>query len=123
MGFRYYMAEVIKINETTANGLFRVSQTDNVATALSDLETGEYELRNSNNNRTAVVTEKIHSGHKVALETIKPGQPIIKYGAIIGVAVKDISEGSWVHLHNMKSMYDARHLDVNTGVPLDINYD
>jgi (2R)-sulfolactate sulfo-lyase subunit alpha len=44
-------------------------------------------------------------GHKFALETILPGQNIIKYGVSIGSATARIEQGGHVHLHNMKSDY------------------
>ncbi len=44
-------------------------------------------------------------GHKIALGDILEGGKIIKFGAPIGSAVKRISVGEHVHLHNMKSDY------------------
>jgi galactarate dehydratase len=40
--------------------------------------------------------EQIPQGHKVALEDIAAGQPIRRYGEVIGHAAKPITEGSWV---------------------------
>ncbi|MBQ8427300.1 MAG: altronate dehydratase [Clostridia bacterium] len=50
----------------------------------------------------------IPAGHKFALNDIKMGEPIIKYGQIIGRATTNILKGEWVHTHNVKS-----HLDEN----------
>ena len=49
----------------------------------------------------------------------------MKYGVVIGCATKEIKMGQWVHLHNMKSLYDARSssLDVVTGAPTDTHYE
>lgn len=52
--------------------------------------------------------EQIPAGHKVALEPIKEGEFVIKYGEIIGRATQDIQPGQWVHTHNLRS-----HLDEN----------
>ena len=41
--------------------------------------------------RTIEVREPIGLGHKVALADIKPGEPVRKYGQIIGFASKPIS--------------------------------
>ena len=53
-------------------------------------------------------TETIPAGHKAALEPIKQGEFVIKYGEIIGRATRDIQPGEWVHTHNLRS-----HLDEN----------
>lgn len=47
--------------------------------------------------------EDIPQGHKFALEDIESGKPVIKYGAAIGIAKERISQGSWVHVHNIKT--------------------
>lgn len=44
-------------------------------------------------------------GHKLAGRAIRQGEKIIKYGAPIGSATRDIEAGAHVHLHNMKSDY------------------
>lgn len=38
----------------------------------------------------------VPQGHKVALNDIAKGESIIRYGEIIGYAVKDIPQGSWI---------------------------
>ncbi|MCX8964483.1 galactarate dehydratase [Erwinia psidii] len=40
--------------------------------------------------------EHIPQGHKVALENIARGGNIVRYGEIIGYAVRDIERGSWI---------------------------
>ena len=42
-------------------------------------------------------------GHKVALQDIKKGDTIWKYGQDIGRAVADIGKGEHVHVHNVKT--------------------
>jgi (2R)-sulfolactate sulfo-lyase subunit alpha len=42
-------------------------------------------------------------GHKVALQPIKSGDTVIKYGQDIGRAVADIAPGEHVHTHNLKT--------------------
>ena len=41
--------------------------------------------------------EAIPEAHKVALRDIAPGQPIVRYGVVIGYAESPIAKGSWVH--------------------------
>jgi altronate dehydratase small subunit len=52
---------------------------------------------------TVKVIEKISFGHKFALRTIRNGEPIIKYGEVIGLATKEILQGAHVHVHNLES--------------------
>lgn len=47
--------------------------------------------------------EEIMQGHKFALCEIAAGEPIVKYGAPIGIATKTIKKGAWIHTHNMKT--------------------
>ncbi|GAC1464978.1 MAG: altronate dehydratase family protein [Isosphaeraceae bacterium] len=47
--------------------------------------------------------EPVALGHKVALVDIAPGEPVRKYGQIIGFASKAIAAGAWVHVHNVKA--------------------
>lgn len=43
----------------------------------------------------------IPAGHKVAVRRIPAGDPVMKYGGIIGIAERDISPGDHVHDHNV----------------------
>ncbi|HLG61060.1 MAG TPA: altronate dehydratase family protein [Ktedonosporobacter sp.] len=47
------------------------------------------------------VIQRIPSGHKVALQDIEQGQPLRRYGSIIGFATRPIQAGSHVHSHNL----------------------
>lgn len=44
--------------------------------------------------------EQIDLGHKVAIAPIAKGDPIRKFGQIIGFATTDIAPGQWVHVQN-----------------------
>lgn len=104
---------------------FLIDRLDNVATALEALKPGSAELRGDTAFTVLSVAEAIPTGHKIALRAIDKGEDVIKYGVRIGKAVKRIPAGSWVHLHNMRSVYDVRssHLDAVTGAPTDIRYE
>lgn len=73
---------------------------DNVGVALRDIAGGE-EVRPSSGPSFKAV-EDIPYSHKVALKDIKAGEPIRKYGEEIGHARTDISQGGWVHTHNLE---------------------
>lgn len=50
---------------------------------------------------TVVLTEEIPMGHKVALEDMPKGSPVIRYGQIIGYTNSDVPRGSWLNEINI----------------------
>ncbi|MEH2509685.1 altronate hydrolase [Nitrobacteraceae bacterium AZCC 1564] len=46
-------------------------------------------------------TERIPAGHKVAVKPISVGEPVRRYGQIIGFATKPIAPGQHVHVQNL----------------------
>jgi altronate dehydratase len=49
------------------------------------------------------VRQDIPPGHKIALSHVRNGQPVFKYGQIIGFAKGDIQPGDHVHSHNLEA--------------------
>jgi altronate hydrolase len=43
----------------------------------------------------------IGAGHKFALRSLRKGQPVLRYGQLIGYATSDISAGEHIHSHNL----------------------
>lgn len=74
---------------------------DNVVTTLADLPQGT--VIQVGDVRVAARTA-IPFGHKVALARIPSGNPVIKYGEVIGVATTDITAGEHVHSHNLVTL-------------------
>jgi len=83
------MQEAIKIHEA-----------DNVAVALKNLSVGQTVNIGREN---IILIEEIAAGHKFALEDLKPGSEVIKYGYSIGKSIQPIHAGEWVHTHNLKT--------------------
>lgn len=77
----------------------RIDPRDTVAVALGALEPGHWLSEFG-----VTVRDPIPFGHKVALTTMAPGDPVIKYGAQIGVASRAIEPGQHVHTHNVESV-------------------
>ncbi|MGE4275610.1 MAG: UxaA family hydrolase [Lawsonibacter sp.] len=104
---------------------FVIDGRDNVATALAPLTPGTVRLTGDAPFSVLEATQDIPDGHKVALRPIQSGEPIVKYGVVIGAATQDIAPGTWVHLHCMRSLVDQRssHLDIHTGAPCDMEYE
>lgn len=72
----------------------KINQIDNVIVALKPIEKGEVI-------ESIEALEKIEQGHKMAILDIKENQDVIKYGAPIGHATKDIKKGEHIHTHNI----------------------
>jgi len=87
---------------TDESGVLLLAAADNVAVASRELPAGaSRELAGSR----IVLKTKVDVGHKFAVRHIKTGERIVKYGAPIGVATRDIEPGEYVHTHNMASEY------------------
>jgi len=77
---------------------------DNVATAMASLAAGsEVQLNMSGRSLSVKLRSDIPFGHKFSVVTIEKGQPVIKYGEVIGVATSTIPPGEHVHVHNVVS--------------------
>lgn len=78
----------------------KIHPSDKVAVAINTLKENEvFEIEG----KEFVAKAEIPAGHKVALEAIREGENIIKYGFPIGHAKGNISVGEHVHSHNVKS--------------------
>ncbi|MBI4023812.1 MAG: UxaA family hydrolase [Verrucomicrobia bacterium] len=86
----------------TDRRLLLISPEDNVFVAVADIDAGETFLVNG---AAVPVPIRIPLGHKVAARGIPAGEKVVKYGAAIGSATRDISAGDHVHTHNLKSDY------------------
>jgi hypothetical protein len=72
---------------------------DNVATAKSAISPGT--LLVFSKDKKIVAKEGISFAHKISLQRIPRGGPVIKYGERIGRAICEIKPGEWVHIHNV----------------------
>ena len=73
---------------------------DNIAILTQTLPAGtEIDCRG----QTVVLDKRINMGHKIALKPIAKGEPVHKYGQIIGFAENPIVVGEHVHTHNINA--------------------
>ena len=93
----------------TAPAAIRLDETDNVATAVRSLEIGEDVLGTT-------ASERVGRGHKIALCTVKAGEPVTKYGQFIGIASADIAAGAHVHTHNVNFESTSQTYEFSTAV-------
>jgi altronate dehydratase len=86
----------------------RIHPDDNVGVALCDLAPQvRLSLVDLDGQLGIESMEPIPFGHKVALRAIAQGEPVVKYGAPIGVAAADVAAGAHVHTHNLRSVRGA----------------
>jgi altronate hydrolase len=82
--------------EMNSTGVVRLHSSDNVVVAARALPAG---TRIASENVSAL--DAIPFGHKIATRAIAKGEPVRKYGQVIGVATEDIAPGRHVHVHNL----------------------
>ena len=71
----------------------RLNENDNIIVAVDGLMPGADALG-------VAVQDRVPKGHKMASRKIEKGEPILKFGQIIGFASEDIEPGRHVHTHN-----------------------
>ena len=71
----------------------RLNARDNIIVAVDSVQPGDTV-------QGVAATARIMRGHKMAAGTIAKGQPVLKFGQIIGFATEDIAPGAHVHTHN-----------------------
>ena len=65
--------------------------------------------------RAVTVADHVPPGHKVAVRDLDGGEPVRKYGQVIGVATGRIAAGEHVHDHNLR-LDEGLSRDVEIGV-------
>ncbi len=77
---------------------------DTAAVALTPLQPGTaVEVRRGNETVRVVAETLIPFGHKIAVAPMAAGDPVVKYGEVIGFATTAIRPGQHVHIHNVRS--------------------
>jgi altronate hydrolase len=74
--------------------VIHLGQTDNVVIAVDVVAPGDTA-------HAITARQKIMKGHKMAVLPIREGEPVVKFGQIIGFATTHIAPGEWVHEHNV----------------------
>ena len=71
--------------------LVKINEADNVAIAVQEIKAGtEVE-------KDLIARQDIPQAHKIALMKIPAGEPVIRYGVILGYAMNDIEKGDWIN--------------------------
>ena len=78
---------------------------DNVVTAIIDLNVGDIaRFRQEDKWIEVEMKDNVLFGHKLSIEEIESGKPVMKYGETIGLTNRKIQAGEHVHVHNVDSV-------------------
>lgn len=92
--------------------ILKVSEQDNVAVAVCDLEAGTEVLTG------LFAQQPIPQAHKIALRTIPRGGRIVRYAVTLGYAKDDIPAGSWINEHMLELPESPRLEELPYGTDL-----
>jgi (2R)-sulfolactate sulfo-lyase subunit alpha len=79
---------------------------DNVGVAVVDVSGGQTAkgiTLDGKSNFQLKALQDIPLGHKIALQDLKAGDTVVKYGEDIGRVISEIKKGAHVHVHNLKT--------------------
>ncbi len=71
----------------------RLNARDNLIVAIDPIDAGTTV-------QGVAATTRVMRGHKMAVSRIAKGEPVLKFGQIIGFASEDIAPGAHIHTHN-----------------------
>lgn len=90
------------MSSIASKATIRLGADDDVVIALRELDSGSVIAEEN-----IVCADRIPAGHKVAVRPILEGEPVRRYGQVIGFATREVNPGQHVHVHNL----EVRELD------------
>ena len=84
------------VRDQAERPVIRLHLLDNIVVASARLPKGAIV-----DSEGVVALDPVPAGHKLATAFIAAGQPILKYGQVIGAATRDIPAGAHVHTQNL----------------------
>jgi altronate hydrolase len=96
--------------DASAPTAVRVHPDDDVAVAVRPLAAGAEVVVEG---ARVTLVDDVPAGHKFALRALAQGEPVRKYGFVIGAATAPVAAGAWMHAHNLAT---------RLGGPLDYSY-
>ncbi|CAN7357237.1 UxaA family hydrolase [Pseudoduganella sp. LjRoot289] len=82
--------------------LLLMSPEDNCLIARTTLAAGETVTIDG---AATILPEAIPLGYKVARHALRPGDKVLRYGALIGTVTTEVAIGAMLHTHNLVSDY------------------
>lgn len=88
--------------QPSAPRLLLMAPEDNCLIARTPLVAGEVLAIDG---ADVAVPEDIPLGYKVARTALRPGDKVLRYGALIGSVTAEVAAGAMLHTHNLASDY------------------
>ncbi|BCG60709.1 UxaA family hydrolase [Paenibacillus sp. URB8-2] len=79
---------------------------DQVGVATTDITAGQQVVgvfMDDDSELTVTSLQNVPLGHKISIGVLEKGGRVIEYGIPIGIAPEGLTEGEYVHTHNIKS--------------------
>lgn len=95
------------MSDETDLRLLRMHGDDNILVLAEKIEAGSRLLIAG---VVVAFDDTLPIAHKVAARDIEAGETILKYGAPIGRATREIARGRHVHVHNIESAYTPTYV-------------
>ncbi|KQB91628.1 Altronate dehydratase [Geobacillus sp. PA-3] len=83
------------------NWFIRLNEKDHVVVALEDIPKGT--ILQIDKGKSVELKEDVKKGHKILVHSLEKGADVLKFGYSIGKAKRNLTEGEWVHTHNIES--------------------
>ncbi len=87
------------MSQITKNKIVKIHPLDNAIVALTDLDAGETLIHEG---EIYLVKEPVKAKHKFAAKAFSPGDEIIMYGVLVGIAQSEIPAGGLISTANIK---------------------
>lgn len=90
----------------------KIKDQDNVVVVVKDVAAGTEVMEG------LVANQDIPQAHKIAICDIPAGQPVIRYGVILGYAINDIKKGDWIneHMLELPESPSVEHMEYGTHI-------
>lgn len=94
----------------------KMKEEDNVAIAVDDIKAGQEIMPG------VVARHEIPQAHKIALLDIEKGDPVIRYGVVLGYATEAIKKGDWIneYMLELPEPPDVDHMVFSTNLVTDL---
>lgn len=94
----------------------KIKDEDNVAIAVDEIKAGTEVMEG------VIARHDIPQAHKIALCDIPKGQPVIRYGVVLGYALEDIKQGDWINefMLELPTPPDVDNMEFATNIVTDL---
>ena len=94
----------------------KIKDEDNVAIAVNEIKAGTEVMEG------VTARHDIPQAHKIALQDIPKGEPVIRYGVVLGYALEEIKKGDWINefMLELPTPPDVDNMEFATNIVTDL---